>query len=155
MNIHGRLLVAALSLSLAVLTHANAAEEKRLPDVPPAPGNPVAPEDAIAARWNDIKGLSFDQRAEFATGFKRLEARVTEQVNELTARRAAMKSTTDTRDWDFAMKNLVSARSYLTGMGDESAKATPENWDQAKDRVGRAWVQTQEACAKVKSSTTN
>ena len=137
------------------MSQACRAEEKKLPDAPPPPDTAATPEDATAARWSDIKGLSFDQRADFAAGFKRLEARVTEQVNELTARRAAMKSTTDTRDWDFAMKNLASARSYLTGMGDESAKATPENWDQAKDRVGRAWVQTQEAYAKVKSSTTN
>jgi hypothetical protein len=154
MNTRGRLLLTTLSISLAVLATGSRAEEKKLPDAPPPPASPAA-EDNSSARWNDIKGLTFDQRAEFATGYKRLEARVDEQISELTARRAAMKSTTDTKDWDFAMKALASARSYLKGMGEESTKATPENWDQSKDRVGRAWVQTQEAYAKVKASTTN
>jgi hypothetical protein len=35
------------------------------------------------------------------------------------------------------------------------AKASRETWDQQKDKVGLAWVRTQDAFAKVKASTTN
>ncbi len=154
MNTLRWLRLTTLALSLAAFSCARSAEKEKVADVPPVPVSPATTEDT-SARWNDIKSLSYDQRAQFAAGFKRLEARVDEQISELAARRAAMKSTTDTKDWDFAMKALASARSYLKGMGEESTKATPENWDQSKDRVGLAWVQTQEAYTKVKTSTTN
>jgi hypothetical protein len=140
--------LATLALSLAALSCAGGAEKEKGADVPPAP-------EDTSARWGDIKNITFDERTRFATGLQRLEARVDEQISELTARRSAMTATDYTKDWDFAMKILVNARSYLRGMGEEAAKSTPENWDQSKDRVGRAWVQTQEAYAKVKTSTTN
>ncbi len=52
------------------------------------------------------------------------------------------------------MKELANARSYLTGTGELAAKATPESWAQDKERVGQAWVRAQNACAKVRASTT-
>jgi len=52
------------------------------------------------------------------------------------------------------MKEMGDARSALKSMGEELSKATPETWDQEKDKVGQAWVRTQEAYDKVKSSTT-
>lgn len=114
----------------------------------------TASPDAASAQWSDIKDYTYDMRAQFFAGLNRLEAKVDDQISELTAKRAAMKSTTDTKDWDFAMKEMGDARSALKSMGEELSKATPETWDQEKDKVGQAWVRTQEAYDKVKSSTT-
>ena len=66
-----------------------------------------------------------------------------------------MKTTTDTKGWDFAMKEMEDARSALHSIGTELSQATPETWNQEKDKVGQAWVRTQEAYDKVKSSTTS
>lgn len=111
-------------------------------------------EEAASAQWSDIKDHSYDKRPEFFAGLQRLEAKLEAQIRELVAKRATMTGITDTREWDFAMKQLESAQSYLKSVGAEATKASRETWDQAKDRVGRAWVSTQDAYGKVKSSTT-
>ncbi len=42
--------------------------------------------------------------------------------------------TTDTKDWDFAMKEVENSRALLTGTIESLAGATtPENWANAKD----------------------
>jgi hypothetical protein len=115
----------------------------------------TASPDVASANWSDIKDCTYDMRDQFFAGLKRLEAKVDAQISELTAKRAAMKSTTDTKDWDFAMKEMENARSALKSLGEELRKATPETWSQEKDKVGQAWVRTQDAYGKVKSSTTS
>jgi hypothetical protein len=116
---------------------------------------PVATNDDVtSAGWADIKDFTFDTRAQFFVGLKRLEAKVEGQVGELTAKRAAMPSSSDTRDWDFAMKEMDNAQSYLHSTGAELTKASPETWSQLKDKVGQAWERTQNAYRKVKASTT-
>ena len=107
-----------------------------------------------SAEWADIKEVVYDNRPQFFTGLKRLEARVDAQVAELVAKRATMKGATDTKDWDFAMKEMGDARTYLKSMGEELSKASRETWDQQKDKVGLAWVRVQAAYDKVKASTT-
>ena len=151
----------ATLVSLCAFSTAGCAEKEKVVTAPPsAPAKdvtvvPAAAPDVSTASWADIKDYTFDQREQFFAGLKRLQARVDAQVDELTARRAAMTSKTDTKDWDFAMKEMGDSRSYLKGMGDEIAKATPETWDQEKDKVNHAWVRTQDAYDKVKSSTTS
>jgi hypothetical protein len=115
----------------------------------------TASRDAGSAEWADIKDCTYDMRAQFFEGMDRLEARVDREIGRLTARRAIMKSTANTKDWDFAMKEMESARSSLKSMGEELRKASPETWDQVKDKVGQAWVRTQDAYDKVKSSMTS
>jgi hypothetical protein len=111
--------------------------------------------EATSAVWADIKDCTYDLRAQFFAGLDRMEARVDREIARLTDTRAAMKSTANTADWDFAMKEMVDARSNLKSMDEELHKATPETWAQEKDKVGRAWVRTQEAYDKVKSSMTS
>jgi hypothetical protein len=115
----------------------------------------TASPDVASAKWSDIKDCSFDMRTQFSAGLQRLEAKVDDQIRELTAKRATMEGTADTKDWDFAMKEMGNARSYLKSMGEESSQATRETWDQQKEKVGQAWVRTQEAYGKVKASTTS
>lgn len=162
-------------LGLAAFSNAGCAEKKEklseaamplAPDVattkttvtPPAPtaAAPTAPAvtPAPAAQWSDIENDTYDTRAHFFPGLNQLEARVDAQVTELTAIRAAMKSTINTKDWDFAMKEMEDARIYLKSTGEDLGKANPETWDQLKEKVGQAWARTQAAYDKVKTSTT-
>jgi hypothetical protein len=116
--------------------------------------NPAASAEVAPAKWSDLQDLSYDARPQFFAGLKQLEHAVDRQIAELSARRAAMKSTRDTKAWDFAMKEMGNARSYLKGMGAEAAKATVETWPQQKEKVGQAWMRTQAAYDSVKTSTT-
>jgi hypothetical protein len=120
-----------------------------------APADQPATADAVSALWNDIKNDSYDLRAHFQTGFKSLEVRVDAQIAELDAKRAAMNhNNTDMKAWDFAMKEMGDSRSYLRSMGEETARATRENWEQKREKVGQAWQRAQDAYGKVKASTT-
>lgn len=136
------------AVALSIPARANAAE-------PVAPAEPaVDPIAAESARWTEIKDIPYDTKTTFFAGFKRLESRLDEQVSELAARRATMKSIANTKDWDFAMKELGNARSYLKGSGEVLGKATADTWAQEKEKVGLAWVRAQAAVAKVRGSTT-
>jgi len=116
----------------------------------------VAASPVVApSAWSDIQEYTFDMRAQLLAGLKQLEAKVDDQIRELVAKRATMKGLTDTKDWDFAMKEMQEARSSMQSADAELSKATQEAWDQAKDKVGQAWVRTQDAYAKVKASTTS
>ena len=118
-----------------------------------APSAAPAP-DYGSTRWSDLQDLSYDQRVQFFAGFKRLEAIVTAQVAELTAKRAGMKAAANTKEWDFAMKEMLDAQVFLSSAGLELSRSNPEMWSQQKEKVGQAWVRTQEAYKKVRSSTT-
>lgn len=169
-----RLSLVITTLSFAVLASTGCAEKEaaaEAPSPPPAPATPapintVTPgtrattptETATAistARWADIKDDTYDQRVHFSTGLKLLEARVNGQIAELVAKRTAMTSTTRTDEWDFAMKEMNNSRIYLRSVAEEMSQATPATWDQKKERVGNAWVRTQDALGKVKASTTS
>ena len=160
----------SIALSLLAVTAALCAKEKTDAVPPPsvqamsgtADSSP-APQalassgttDNSSAEWADIKECTYGMRALFFAGLKRLEAKVDAEITELKAKRAEMDGTTDTKEWDFSMKEMTDARSYLKSMGEESTRANVETWSQAKEKVGAAWVRTQDAFAKVKSSTTN
>jgi hypothetical protein len=104
--------------------------------------------------WSAIKGDTYDQRAHFAEGANRLVARLDDQIRELKAKRAAM--TTDTSDWDFAMKEVSDSRSLLTGRIENLANATtPETWADAKEKIHEAWHRSQLAVDKMNSTRTS
>ncbi len=120
---------------------------------------PYLPASAAGAseqpvRWVDLDRHGFAARDLLLAGIKQLGRQVDDQVAALKAQRAAMAAGTDTRDWDFAMKEMDDARSYLRSMGDAMVKADAATWDQQKAKVGLAWERTQDAYGKVKSSTT-
>ncbi|HEY5080032.1 MAG TPA: hypothetical protein VII43_09295 [Opitutaceae bacterium] len=128
--------------------------------VAPAPTPMAAPATAsvlivnpdASNTWSGMKDLTFDQRAAFLAGLNALEGTVDAEVSGLNAKRTAM--TTDTKDWDFAMKGLVDDQAYLKGLNAEVSKAEAENWLQERDKVEAAWQNTQDAYAKVIHSTT-
>jgi hypothetical protein len=128
------------------------------PSVPiarPAQNVPIAVQsvsDQAAASWVAIKDFTYDQRADFIAGAGRLQAMLASQIAELNAKRASMPSTVETKDWDFAMKEMNDSQFYLKSMIDEASRATPETWGQEKDKVDQAW---QEAFDKVKVTTTS
>jgi hypothetical protein len=109
--------------------------------------------DTPSPSWDDIKDIPYAQHSAFSAGLARIEGRLDAQIGALNAKRATM--TTDTTDWDFAMKDVNEARSYLTGLNEEVANAGPDTWTQEKEKVEEALKRTQDACEKVKMSTTS
>jgi hypothetical protein len=109
--------------------------------------------DTPSPSWDDIKDLTYAQHAAFSAGLARIEGRLDAQISALNAKRAAM--TTDTKDWDFAMKDVNESRSYLTGLNEEVATAGPDTWTQEKEKVEAALKRAEDACEKVKMSTTS
>ncbi|WP_414662914.1 hypothetical protein [Horticoccus sp. 23ND18S-11] len=157
------------SLVLAVVVFAGCAEKSprtaaaapplAAPTTAPAGGAPAVarPNDSPAAdsagvTWASLRSSDFEARSRFLAGFKQLEARADEQMNELSNKRAAMASNADTRNWDFAMKEMNDARSDLRFMGEEMAKATAQTWDQQKEKAGVAWLRCRTAYDKVRLS---
>lgn len=125
------------------------------PAAQPAAATATDNSDVTVAQWSDIKDDTYDQRAHFFAGLKKLEAKVDLQIAELNAKRATLKGTTSTEDWDFAMKAMETARTYLASTGRELTEADPDLWSQKKEKVGQAWTKTQDAYSKVKASTTS
>lgn len=105
------------------------------------------------ATWSEIAGFTFARRDAFLAGLRQLEIRVDDQIRDLIARRALLKSASDLQAWDRAMKEMARARSDLKMMGEELRLATPETWQQQKNKVGEIWARTQEAYQKVELST--
>jgi len=125
----------------------------------PAPSAPVSPGilpdlELNPARWIDIKDCTSDRRVAFFAGLKRLEAKLSEQIAELTAIRAGMTNTSTVKNWDLAMQAMNGARFQLKTTGELLSKATPQTWEFQKAKVGQAWARTQEAYAKVKACPT-
>ena len=130
------------------------------PEPTPDSANPFASEATVSsandsAQWSDIKDETYALRRLFIAGLRRLEARVDDQIGELTAQRAALGSAADTQTWDFAITQMGHARAYLKYVDAELNKATASTWDQAKAKVGQAWVMTQKYYTMGKSSTTS
>jgi len=114
----------------------------------------TASDDNGGATWKSIENDTYQQRDHFAAGARQLSARLDAQIQELKAKRATMSS--DTKDWDLAMKAIDEARSLLTSRLTELAqKTTPEAWAAAKDNVGQAWLQSQQLVDKMNGTVTN
>jgi hypothetical protein len=116
--------------------------------------NVASPQTTEAASWASIEGLTFDQRSAFLSGAQALESQLSGQVAELNAKRAAMPSTADTKDWDFAMRDLVVSQAYLRSMVQEAGQATPDIWNDEKSKVGEAWQKAEDSFDKVRTATT-
>jgi PBP1b-binding outer membrane lipoprotein LpoB len=169
------LVFSAATLGLVALISAGCSKEPAVPAaaapaptaVPVAPVPPVVKtvgEGPIAGRsvaaqdlasWEAIKDFTFDQRAQFLSGAGLLQSQLAGQVSELNAHRATMTSGTDTKDWDFAMKEMNDSQSYLKSMIDEASQATAETWAQEKEKVDQAWQRAEAAFDKVKVTTTS
>jgi len=139
----------ALALGLAAIAPANGQ--------PVRDSNAVSGVDAVQpttdAAWSAIKDDTFDQRAHFEEGVGRLSSKLDAQIRALRAKRESMNA--DTKDWDFAMKEVEDSRVLLKGRISDLKKATtPEVWTDAKDKVGDAWRRSQLAVDKMNSTRT-
>jgi hypothetical protein len=104
--------------------------------------------------WSDIKADTYDQRDHTEKGADRMIAKLDQQIRELKAKRAAM--TTDTKDWDLAMKEVDDSRVLLVGTtSDLKAATTPETWIDARDKLGAAWKRSQLAVDNMNSTRTS
>jgi hypothetical protein len=128
-----------------------------VPIARPAQNVPIAVQsvsDQASAAWVTIKDYTYDQRADFMSGAANLQGMLASEVAELNAHRASMASTAETKDWDFAMKEMTDSQSYLKSMIEEAGRAAPDTWNQEKDKVDEAWQRAQAAFDKVKITTT-
>jgi hypothetical protein len=162
-----RLLTVLASASCLVLLDTGCSKKEQVTQVQPAPVarvTPVPPDRqvvvppqpvvvAAAASWEAIKDCTYDQRADFFAGVARLQSQLDGQVADLNAKRAAM--TADTKEWDFNMGEMTKARSYMISIATDVRGASPDTWNDEKDKVGQAWVRAQDAYDKVRTSTTN
>ncbi len=129
-----------------------------VPIIKPAQPVPIAVQsvsDQASASWVAIKDYTYDQRASFFSGAANLQGLLASQVAELNAKRASLPSTVETKDWDFAMKEMADSQAYLKSMIEEAGRATPDTWNQEKDKVDDAWQRAQAAFDKVKVTTTS
>ena len=141
-----RQLALALSLSSLALAQAPAQDANAVAGV-------VGAEQPTDQLWSDIKGDTYEQRVHFSQGTHKMLAKLDDQIAELKAKRAAM--TTDTKDWDFNMKEVDESRVLLKGTMSDAAKATtPETWSDARDKVGEAWKRSQLAVDKMNTTRT-
>ncbi len=122
----------------------------------PAPGLDAAATPAVVTAddsWDTVKNYTYDQRGAFADGLNHMTARLDAAIVQLQAKRATLPQTS-VKDWDFAMKELTDARSDLRFQVGELDKATPETWNDVKDKLAQAWQRTKDAFDKVRMSTT-
>jgi outer membrane murein-binding lipoprotein Lpp len=133
-------------------------QQPAVPIARPAQNVPIAVQsvsDQASASWVAIKDYTFDQRDSFISGAANLQGMLASQVAELNAKRASMPSNVETKDWDFAMKEMTDSQAYLKSMIEEAGRATPDTWNQEKDKVDEAWQRAQAAFDKVKITTTS
>jgi hypothetical protein len=106
--------------------------------------------DAGTLARMEIKHIPFEKRAECLALIARLEDSLDQQIYAQFNRRNSTGS--DPATWDFAMKEMRSARIFLESTSAELTKATSATWDQQKATVGRAWDRTQDAYGRVKTA---
>jgi len=115
---------------------------------------PVVAEQTADQAWSEIKGDTYEQRDLFMAGVVRLSRRLDFQIRTLREKRAAMNS--DTKDWDFAMKDVDDSRTLLSGRINELKQAvTPETWTAARDNIGDAWTRAEVAIDKMHTTVTS
>ncbi len=142
-----RPLVLAVGLSTLAFAQNPAADPNAVAGVDSA----QAPTDRL---WSNIKDDTYDQRDHFSRGAERLLVRLDEQIRILKAKRAAM--TSDTKDWDFNMKEVDDSRVLLKGRLTDLTKAdTPDAWTDVKDKIGEAWRRSQVAVDKMNDTRTS
>lgn len=104
--------------------------------------------------WSTIRNFPYERRAEFNAVFARMTAKLDDQISTLNAKREKM--TNDTKEWDFAMKELANARADVQSKNSELGRAAnPETWTEAKGKLEVAWERAQDALEKVQASTTS
>jgi hypothetical protein len=111
------------------------------------------PAPAAADPWDAIKELTYQKRADFAAGAAKLLEKIDGEIRQLNEKRATLPETS-VKDWDFAMKELNAAQAYLKFTITSLDEASSETWAEAKNKVAQAWKRANDACDKVKASTT-
>lgn len=143
------LFTVACSDSRPVALAAAAPSAAPVPAATPAAAPPIQtppyPPAIVPIEWSAIQNLGYDDRAAFLAGLQRLHAQLELQISELNARRAALTASDNPGKLNFAMEALGTARTRLLSTSTDLSKATPQNWEQLKERVSDSWVVVQNA----------
>ena len=152
--------VGSLCLTVGCSAKDQTAQNPPVSSAPPARTVPAAsevehapPPDVAAPTWNDIKNNTYSMSAAFVAGLSMIEKKFDDQITGFNAQRAAVAG--DARDSEIAMMELKNARASLRSAAVAVAAATDKTWNDERDKVGRAIQRVQDACDKVKTSTTS
>lgn len=104
--------------------------------------------------WTKISEDTFDQRADFISGYSALIADTDLRIRDLEMKRSSV-SQSDRQYWDTAMKDLHDARSDMSDKLTQARAATPDYWDDAKEKATDTWRRVQDDFDKVLHSTTS
>ena len=96
------------------------------------------------ADWNELRGYGYDQRGEFNTSLNALSARVDAEISELRA-----NVSEERRD---VLDEVQEAKADFDEKSAALARATQDNWEDARDEAAEAWGRLQEAIAKARSN---
>lgn len=145
-------LLLATLLSAACSDATPPAVETPAPAGPATPANPSAPATTPSPitelKWNDIKDLGYDDRAEVLAGLGKLREKLDLKIAALEARRTELTTQDDPLKFNAALKVLDTARTRLLSAITDLGKATSQNWAQRHDRVADAWVNVEDAYQK-------
>jgi hypothetical protein len=150
--------VVAVSLSLATASAKdNRARQPRLYSMFAQETHQEIAANGLASTpdaWQNIQYYPYEKRSDFNAVFTRMVAKLDDDIRDLNAKRATMKN--DTRDWDFAMKELNNARADVQSKLSELSRTTnADTWAEARDRLGVAWDRALTAVRNVQTSTTS
>jgi hypothetical protein len=140
-----------LRFSLALLALPLVADAQMPVTDPEAAPAETAP--ATEAKWSDIQDLTYEKRADFMAGLSLLQKRLERQLAGLKTKRENLPATEDPEAFDFNLEVLRTARTRFLSASTDIGKATPENWNQLKERVGSAWEKVQDSYDKTAGKT--
>lgn len=147
----------APSLALAANTRTNRSRQPQLISQFARENPQEVVTEALATQpdaWQNIQYFTYEKRQDFTAVFSRMVSKLDVDIRALNEKRATMKN--DTRDWDFAMKELNNARADVQSkLTDLSKVTTAEAWVEARDRLGVAWDRAGAAVQTVRTSTTS
>jgi hypothetical protein len=112
------------------------------------------PREPASDTWDRIKDDTYEQQADFATGYRQLGNDADAAIQKLDAKRATMTDTA-AKDWDIAMKELKDARSDLDDKLNQVKAANSDTWNDAKGKATAAWKRVVDDLDKVRHSTTS
>ncbi|HEY8995395.1 MAG TPA: hypothetical protein VIM71_12075 [Lacunisphaera sp.] len=133
-----------------VVASSDVTPPKQLEPVPIPPG--ITLDSGSSGQWVELKDYTFARRDLLLSGLTGMMERVDAQIEELKTKRAALVESGRAIDWDIALKEMHQARATLKSACNELNKATPEMWDEQRDRVGQAWARAQNAYGVVRST---
>ena len=103
---------------------------------------------AVVDAWGEVKGFTFEKRADFSARAKSLSAEFDVKVSQLRTSYSEAKATASRRA---AMDELKNAEADYKAKLDALGTASADTWTEAKDNVVLAWDRLQASYYKARA----